>query len=65
MLTSYQGFKFKVNDKVRIKATTTQSLRGPYTVSETHDGPKYSLEKSDGSEVDNGRKFNEDELEGA
>ena len=54
-----------MDDKVRIKATTTQAMRGPYTVSETHDGPKYSLEKSDGSSVDNGKKFDEDELDSA
>jgi hypothetical protein len=62
-LTRFQGFKFLPDDKVRIKATTTDGLRGPFTVYETHTGPKYTLEKSDHSKVDNGKKFKEDELE--
>jgi hypothetical protein len=65
VLTCHQGFKFRRNDKVRIKGTTTQGLRGPYTVSDTHTGPKYTLEESNGSSVDNGKKFDEDELEHA
>ncbi|KAF1992973.1 hypothetical protein P154DRAFT_583253 [Amniculicola lignicola CBS 123094] len=59
------GFKFTPNDKVRIKGTTTQGLRGPYIVSCTYAGPKYALEKSNGSSIDNGKKFDEDELEHA
>ena len=65
ILTHCQGFKFRVGDDVRIKATATQSLRGPYTVSETLAGPRYTLEKSDGSLVDNGKRFDENELEHA
>ena len=65
MLTGHQGFKFTPNDKVRIKGTTTQGPRGPYTVSSTHAGPKYMLENPDGSSVDNGKKFDEDELDHA
>jgi len=59
------GFKFRVGDDVRINATSNQALRGPYTVSETFAGPRYTLEKSDGSLVDNGKKFDENELEHA
>ncbi|KAG9189815.1 hypothetical protein G6011_06683 [Alternaria panax] len=60
-----KNFKFRPNGKVRIKTTSTQGLRGPYTISETHTGPKYTLEKSDGSSIDNGKTFDEDELEHA
>ncbi|KAI8941753.1 hypothetical protein NX059_002957 [Plenodomus lindquistii] len=59
------GYKFSPGGRVRIKATTTQGLRGPYTVTATHAGPTYTLEKSDGSSVDGGKHFAEDELDHA
>ena len=65
ILTGNQGFKFRVNESVYIKNTTTQSLRGPYLISETHDGPKYTLEDVKGDLAAGGKKFDEHELEHA
>lgn len=60
----FQNQKFRPNDLVRIKATPSQGLRGPYTVA-TANGNKYTLEKSDGTKVDNGKEFRESELDHA
>lgn len=63
MLTCIQGFRFAVGNEVWIKATTAQGLRGPYFVTETHPGPSYTLEESDGTPVDDEKKFAEVELD--
>ncbi|KAL1796258.1 hypothetical protein ACET3X_004798 [Alternaria dauci] len=57
--------KFAPGDQVRIKATSAQGLRGPYKVTEKLSGPRYTLEGSDGSSVDNGKQFEEAELDHA
>lgn len=55
--------KFAVADSVYIKATATQSLRGPYTVSEVlSNNNKCKLEHNKTS-IDNGKEFSEGELQ--
>jgi hypothetical protein len=58
--------KYRPNDPVRIKATSTSYLRGPFTVVEVFAAErKYTLGEPNRTSVDNGKKFHEDELDHA
>jgi hypothetical protein len=48
---------------VYIKATSTETLRGPFTVAEACLDKQYTLEDSNRNLVDNEKKFSQDDLE--
>jgi hypothetical protein len=63
MLNTTQGNKFRVGDSVYISSAGGRSLEEPYLVASVPEPQKYTLSFNNGARVEEGRTFDENDLQ--